>query len=396
MRSNKGSVFPVMGQPQFFRDTWVEINLDHIYENVRSIRSYVSEGTEIIAVVKANGYGHGDFQVAKVALEAGATMVAVSLLDEALSLRRQGIQAPILMLGASRPEDAHIAAENDIVLSVFQKEWLKKAQCYMNESDRLRLQIKIDSGMGRIGVRDGEELKKVEEIIKKDERFILEGIFTHFSTADERDLTYFHQQVERFHKLLNELQEKPRYIHCGNSAAALRFPNTHMNAVRIGISMYGLAPSPVTASELVMPLKEAFTLRTKLIHVKKIQAGEKVSYGAVYEATADEWIGTLPIGYADGWLRRLTGQEVLVNGVRAPIVGKICMDQCMIKLPSYFPVGTVVTLIGTQNGMNITVDEVAEKLETINYEVPCIISSRVPRVYERKGKIMETKNPVLL
>lgn len=396
MRGNKGSVFPTMGQPQFYRDTWVEINLDHIYENVRSIKMFMSEGTEIIAVVKANGYGHGDFQVAKVALEAGATMVAVSLLDEALSLRRQGITAPILMLGASRPEDAHIAAENQIMLSVFQKEWLQKAKHYLSDTDQLHIQIKIDSGMGRIGIRDKTELKKVETMIRKDSRFILKGVFTHFATADELDLSYFYQQMERFQELLNELTEKPRYIHCGNSAAALRFPQTHMNAVRLGISMYGLTPSPAIQHELPVPLKESFSLKTKLIHVKKIQPGEKISYGAVYEAKSTEWIGTIPIGYADGWLRRLSGQEVLINGIRAPIVGKICMDQCMVRLPAYFPVGTIVTLIGSQNGANISTNEIAEKLETINYEVPNIISSRVPRVYERNGKIMETKNPILL
>lgn len=272
MKGNKGSVFPTMGQPQFFRDTWVEINLDHIDENVRSIKKYISAGTEIIAVVKANGYGHGDFQVAKVALEAGATMVAVSLLDEALSLRRQGITAPIVMLGASRPEDAHIAAENQIVLSVFQKEWLRTAQRYLSETDHLHIQIKIDSGMGRIGIRDKTELKKVESIIKEDPRFVLDGVFTHFSTADELDLTYFYKQMERFQELLNELTEKPRYIHCGNSAAALRFPNTHMNAVRLGISMYGLTPSPAIEHDLPVPLKESFSLKTKLIHVKKSSA----------------------------------------------------------------------------------------------------------------------------
>lgn len=384
-----------MGQPQFFRDTWVEVNLDHIDENIRSIKKVISKGTEIIAVVKANGYGHGDFQVSKIALEAGASKLAVSLLDEALSLRKKGIRAPILMLGASRPEDAHIAAENDIILSVFQKDWLIKAQQHLDETDRLRFQIKIDSGMGRIGIREPEELKKVEQLIEQDERFILEGVFTHFATADELDLTYFHQQVERFHELLSCLKEKPRYIHCGNSAAALRFPTTHMNAVRLGIAMYGLTPSPAIENELPVPLKESFSLKTKLIHVKKVHAHEKISYGATYEAKEDEWIGTIPIGYADGWLRRLSGQEVLVDGLRAPIVGKICMDQCMVRLPAYYPVGTTVTLIGEQNGEKISINEVAAKMETINYEIPCIISSRVPRVYQKNGLTMETNNPVL-
>lgn len=384
-----------MGQPQFFRDTWVEINLDNISSNIQAIKEQLSKNTEIIAVVKANGYGHGDFQVGKVALEAGASKLAVSLLDEALSLRRKGITAPIIMLGASRPEDAHIAAENDIILSVFQKEWLQKAQSHLENTDRLRFQIKIDSGMGRIGIRDKEELRCVEELIKKDKRFILEGAYTHLATADEAELTYFNEQMNKFNELLSCLKTDLRYVHCGNSAAALRFQHTHMNAVRLGIAMYGLSPSEATDNEHSIQLKESFSLRTKLIHVKKIKAHEKISYGATYEAAEDEWIGTIPIGYADGWLRKLSGQDVLIDGIRTPIVGRICMDQCMVRLPKYYPVGTTVTLIGSQKGEKISANEIAEKLETINYEVPCIISSRVPRVYRKNGLIMETNNPLL-
>lgn len=384
-----------MGEPQFYRDTWVEINLDNLAHNINEIKSGLCSGTDIIAVVKANGYGHGDFQVSKAALKAGANKLAVSLLDEALSLRRKGITAPILLLGASRPEDVRLAVENDIILTVFQKEWLRDALQYLRKSDQLRLQIKLDSGMGRIGIRTEEELVAVETIIHQDDRLILEGVFTHFATADEKNLSYFHEQISRFNNLLASMTSKPTYVHCGNSAAALRFPDTHLSAIRLGIAMYGMSPSETVTAAGNSVLKETFTLYTKLIQVKKLTAKEKVSYGATYESKTDEWIGTIPIGYADGWLRSLSGQEVIIDGQRVPIVGKICMDQCMIKLPTYYPVGTKVTLIGTEKNETITIDEIARKIGTINYEIPCIISSRVPRVYRRNGKTEETNNPVL-
>jgi len=201
--------------------------------------------------------------------------------------------------------------------------------------------------------------------------------------------------MSRFQEMLTWLNEKPKFLHSGNSAATLRFPETHLNAVRTGISMYGLTPSSEISSMLPFPLKPAFSLHTKLVHVKKVQKGEKISYGATYETKEDEWIGTLPIGYADGWIRKLQGQEVLVNGKRAPIVGRICMDQCMIKLPSYMPVGTKVTLIGEQGNDCISVDEIANKLETINYEITCMIAGRIPRVYKKNGEVIRVMNPII-
>jgi alanine racemase len=232
-------------------------------------------------------------------------------------------------------------------------------------------------------------------MISSDERLEIEGIFTHFATADEVDQTYFNQQIELFHDLLTVLEEQPKYIHCSNSAAALRFSKANFNAVRLGIAMYGLTPSSEIEHEIPFPLKEAFSLRSRLVHVKKLNKGDKVSYGATYEAEAEEWIGTIPIGYADGWIRRLQGQEVLVEGKRVPIVGRICMDQCMVKLPHEVAVGTTVTLIGRENEEFISVNEIAQKLETINYEVPCIISTRVPRLYKQGGKIVVLKNYLL-
>ncbi|WP_066249611.1 alanine racemase [Neobacillus drentensis] len=379
----------------FYRDTWVEVDLDCISANVVSIKKHLPQDVKIIAVVKANAYGHGDVQVAETALEAGASYLAVAFMDEAIALRNKGITAPILVLGASRPEDVQVASKFDITLTVFQMEWLRDAVKNLHSNDKISLHIKIDTGMGRIGVRNVTELAAIEQIISENDQFILEGIYTHFATADELDETYFRQQLALFERMIQGLKKQPKYIHSSNSAAALRYPNANFNAVRIGIAMYGLAPSLEMVNEIPFPLHEAFSLRSRLVHVKKLQKGEKVSYGATYETGEEEWIGTIPIGYADGWIRKLQGQEVLVKGTRSPIVGRICMDQCMIHLPENVPVGTTVTLIGGQDDQFISVNEVAKKLETINYEVPCIIANRVPRLYKKGGRIVDLKNYLL-
>ncbi|MDE3840710.1 alanine racemase [Bacillus methanolicus] len=383
------------GQVLFFRDTWAEVDLDKITDNLKAIKEILPSGTEMMAVVKANAYGHGDRQVAETALRAGASYLAVAFLDEAIALRKKGITAPILVLGASRPEDVNLAAEKKITLTVFQEEWLKKAQDILDLNAKLKVHMKLDTGMGRIGIRSKEEIKAVESLIQKDDRFLFEGVYTHFATADHLDHSYFEKQLERFNQMIEWLEVRPRYVHSSNSAAALRFPAASFNAVRIGITMYGLTPSLEIEPHLPVVLKEAFSLHSKLVHVKKLQKGDKVSYGATYEAAGEEWIGTLPIGYADGWLRKLQGQEVLVEGIRAPIVGRICMDQCMIKLPYYVPPGTTCTLIGRQKEEFISVNEIAQKLETINYEIPCMISARVPRIYKWNGEKVEISNSLL-
>ncbi|OMP66797.1 alanine racemase [Domibacillus epiphyticus] len=377
----------------YYRDTRAEINLDAIEWNVRQTIKFLQNSMHMFAVVKANAYGHGDVQVAKAALKAGANGLAVAFLDEALSLRKAGITAPILVLGASRPENAGIAASHNISLTVYDKEWLDHIQ--IESGQTLRVHIKCDTGMGRIGVKTVEELQSIIDELNGSPIYMFEGIFTHFATADEVDTAYFEQQLTTFQLLISSISEKPPYIHCANSAATLRFHGAGCNAVRLGISMYGLTPSPEIEPMLPFELKPAFSFHTKLIHVKQMKAGEKVSYGATYEASEGEWIGTIPVGYADGWIRKLSGQEVLIDGRRAPIVGRICMDQCMIRLPHEYSVGSEVTLIGSQGNEIVTMDEIAKKLDTINYEIPCIITARVPRVYREKGQIVNVTNPLL-
>src|SRR5699024_4741189 len=365
------------------RETWAEVNLDHIGYNILQMKKRLPEGTKIVGVVKADGYGHGSVQVAKKALESGVSAIAVALLEEALILREASIEAPILVLGRVPARFADLAAENDIILTFYQKEWLEELKQYRLKNE-LKLHMKWDTGMGRIGITSEEKMDELMKELNNNPKLSLTGLFTHFATADDEDLDYFHQQKECFEKMLENFQEKWKKqvnVHIGNSAASIRFPNEMHNSIRFGISMYGLYPSATVKSENEIPLKQAFSLHSKLVHVKRISQGQSISYGGTYIAEKDEWIGTVPIGYGDGWTRKLQGFHVLVDGKYMPIVGRICMDMMMVRLDQKYEVGEEVTLIGEQKGARISIDDVANYLGTINYEIPCMIGKRVPRKY---------------
>lgn len=367
----------------FYRETWAEVDLDAIQYNIKQMKQLLPESSQVMAVVKANGYGHGAIEVAKKALDAGATFLAVALLEEALILREAGIEAPILVLSWVPPESAYIAAENNITLTFFQKEWLIAVNSYKLEKD-LMVHMKWDTGMGRVGTRTDIEMLELLGILKTSEHVRLTGVYTHFATADEADLTYFHEQKDHFKKLLTLFQENWQErvaIHIGNSAASIRFPEEMYHYIRFGIAMYGLYPSETVKKSEAVLLKQAFSLHSRLVHVKPIHTGDSIGYGVEHVAKGNEWVGTIPIGYGDGWIRKLKGIDVLVEGRRFPIIGRICMDQTMIQLDKDYPIGTKVTLIGSQETETISMDEVANYVDTINYEIPCIINNRVPRVY---------------
>lgn len=383
---------------RFYRDTWVEVNLDAIETNVKSIKNTLASNVKIMAVVKANGYGHGAFHVAKIALESGAEYLGVAILDEALALRKQGIMAPILVLGWIRPSDINVAAEHDITLTLFQKEWLVEAEHHYKSNKNVQFHLKIDTGMGRIGIRTKNEGKDVIDYLNQKPYYRLEGVYTHFATADEKNLDYFEMQYQRFLTALSWLNEwgvELSHVHCGNSATTIRFPERIFTMVRVGIAMYGLVPSKEIKDEIPFRLEEAFSFHSRVAHIKKVEANEGISYGATYKTTEDEWIATIPVGYADGWIRKhgLTG-HVLINGKQAPIVGRVCMDQMMVKVCEKVNIGTKVTLIGNQGEIKISSDDIAERLDTINYEVPLMISSRVPRVILKNRKIVTINNEV--
>lgn len=372
-----------------YRDTWAEVNLDAVRHNVQQMKQLLPTKTRIMAVVKADGYGHGAVEIAKKAVASGATALAVAILEEALELRKAGLTVPILVFGWVAPSDTPIAAEYDLTLTFFQKEWVRQVKSYAFSAP-LKVQMVWDTGMGRVGIRTTAELQMLIEELTGVSNMRLTGVYTHFATADERELAYYHEQQSRFQTLWQvfcKLWNKPVAVHTGNSAASMRFPNDMYHFIRFGIAMYGLYPSDAVKQEGAIQLQQAFSLNSRLIHVKEVEAGESISYGATYKTESNEWIGTIPIGYADGWIRKLRGFSVLVDGKRMPIIGKICMDQTMIRLDRAYPIGTKVTLIGRQGDAEITMDEVAEHLDTINYEIPCNISNRVPRIYTDNGRL---------
>jgi alanine racemase len=379
----------------YYRNTWLEINLDAIAHNVAEMKKRLTNNEKIIAVIKANAYGHGDVQTAKTALESGADYLAVAFLDEAISIRNKEIDAPTIIFGAVAANHVMTMAELNLTATVYNKKWLVEAKQILQEKNsKIKIHIKIDSGMGRLGVRTLEELHELLELADSN-FFELEGVYTHFATADELDETYMREQVTTFQKLVESMPTKPAMIHCSNSAAALRFAEIRFSAVRFGIGMYGLTPAVGIKNLLPYELKPALSFHTKLAQVKKVPTNSKISYGARYQSDKEEWIGTIPVGYADGWVRKLSGQEILVNGKRTPIIGTVCMDQCMIRLPNEVENGTHVTLIGSDGNETINVDEIANKLDTINYEVVCGFSVRVPRVFKRNGKVVEVRNGLL-
>lgn len=372
-----------MEKIEYYRPTIAKVSLEAIKHNIQRLKEHIRPDVKVIAVVKANAYGHGVIQVSKAALEAGATMLAVATADEAVQLRQYFHDVEILVIGATPPNFAPYASANNILLTIFSPEWLEQAKAYGPFSEPLKVHIKIDSGMGRIGVVTKEELLTLYNAISSSEQCVVDGIFTHFATADEEDSTYFDNQSAKFMELVQALPKKPRLVHAANTATVLVKNDVfQFDAVRYGISMYGLKPSSYVGEHLPFQLEEAFSLQTELVHVKKMLPGQGVGYGSTFIAQEECYVGTLPIGYADGMIRKLGGQTVLVDGQRCPIIGRICMDQCMILLPKAYNVGEQVILLGSQKGKTISIDEWAEKCKTINYEVPCIITSRVPRIYD--------------
>ncbi|GIO31894.1 MULTISPECIES: alanine racemase [Paenibacillus] len=389
-----------------YRATQAEINLDHLRDNCQAFRRALPEGMRLLACVKADAYGHGAVETARELERAGADYLSVAFLDEAIQLRRAGIQAPVLVLGYTPPEGIRAAWEHRITVTAFSPEVLEAIRNLPEESLKqpLKVHIKIDSGMGRLGLLPGDAAVSFVEKALETPQAEVEGLFTHFSKADEEDKSYTHEQYRRFASVVSALEQKGirlPILHTGNSATAIDMPELSFNMVRIGISMYGLYPSDEVNRQRIA-LKPVLTLKTKAAFVKKLPPHWGVSYGARYVTEAEEMIATLPIGYADGYSRMLSGKaEVLIRGRRVPVVGTICMDQCMVSLRSFgkeaegIQAGEEVVLIGSQSGSSITADELASWLGTINYEVVCMIAGRVPRLYVRSGHPVRLVNSLL-
>jgi alanine racemase len=375
------------------RDTWVEIRLDAIEHNVKQFKEKLNTNCRFMAVVKADGYGHGAVEVAQAAIKGGADYLGVAFLDEALQLRNACITSPILILGYTAPQYVETAIKHDITMTLFSEEVLDSIiQQATKLGKQAKVHLKVDTGMGRIGVQTKEEALKLAKKALSSDWVILEGIFTHFADADNPDPSYTHQQFANFMEVIGYLRKHGIEIpikHCCNSAATMNFPEFHLDMVRVGISLYGLLPSPDIKHQS-FALKQALTFKTKIAALKQVESGQAISYGCTYKTEREAVIATIPVGYADGLSRLLSNRGTMtVRNTKVPIVGRVCMDQTMLDVSAIpeVKVGDEVTIFADQQ-----IDEVAELMGTINYEVVCLIGKRVPRVYRYQNEIVKITN----
>lgn len=364
------------------RQVWAEVNLQTLKDNYFKLQAYTQ--SEIMPIVKADAYGHGVIPVVKTLMACGAKRFGVALLEEALEIKEVFPELTVMVLGATELEHSDTLVKEEIIPAIFQ---LSQAQALsaaaVKQNRTARLHIKIDTGMNRIGFREGD-IAEIMEIAALPNLFI-EGIFTHLATSDQRDLTFAREQLNRFQAVYVQLKKAGLSIpirHAANSAAILQFSESHFELVRLGISLYGFTPSSQIGG--AAGLEPVMSWKAKVSHVKSIETGESVSYGRTFQAAYPTRIATIPVGYADGLRRALSNQgEMLIHGKRSTMIGRICMDQTMLEVTKIagIKVGDVVTILGKDGYDQITATEMAEWIGTISYEVVCGISKRVPRVY---------------
>jgi alanine racemase len=371
------------------RSARAEVDLAAIAHNVR-VLTELAAPAELCAVVKADGYAHGSIAVSQVALRAGASWLAVALVEEAAVLRKAGIDAPVLLLSEPRPADMDAAARYDLRVGLYTDEGVEAMAAAARRSGRVvHVHLKVDTGMNRVGARPADALRLAKEIADRPE-LDLEAVFTHCAVADEPGNDFTDHQLDRFDAVVAELDAaglRPRLRHAANSAATLDHPRARYDLVRTGIALYGIAPAPALADRL--DLRPGLSLKAEVSMVKRVGAGEAVSYGLRHRFDRDAVVATVPIGYADGVPRRLglLGADVLIGGRRRPMVGVVTMDQLMVDCDDDedVAVGDEVVLLGSQGVETISADEWAAHLDTIAYEVVCGIGPRVPRLYREAG-----------
>lgn len=366
-----------------YNPVYAEVNLSAICHNINSIKALLNKPTRLCIVVKADGYGHGAIAVARQAVQAGAEYLGVAVLEEARQLRQAGFTEPVLILGYTPEEQAGQVVAHQLTQTIYTAAQAQALSAAAQAQQRtVKVHLKIDTGMGRLGIEPAEagELAKVISALPQVE---LEGLYTHFAKADSLDSDYTQQQFTNFSTARQAVREQGLnipIIHCANSAATLNFQKMHLDMVRTGIITYGLYPS----AEISHPgfhLRPALKLKARIAYIKQLPAGAFISYGCTYQTTRPTRIATLPLGYADGFSRRLSGKaSVSICGRRAPVVGTICMDQCLIDITD-IPQADTQSEVLLFGGEELPVEEVAAALGTINYEVVCMVGKRVPRVY---------------
>lgn len=374
------------------------IDLDALKYNVDGIKRCKAESAMLMGVIKADAYGHGAKVFAHELDRMGFDWFAVATADEGIELRRDGIEQPILVLGYSCEAQYPDMVQWEITPTIYSLDMAKAFDAAAEKAGKVaNIHIKIDTGMSRIGFLPGEESLDEIEKIHGLRHLWIQGMFTHFACADMRDKTHVGHQIEKFRQMIDGVRQRGipvEIFHCSNSASIMELPSEHMNLVRAGIILYGLYPSH-EMEEARLPLKPVMSLYSHVVHVKEVPEGVTVGYGATYVTRRPTRIGTIPVGYADGYPRILSNRaSVLIRGRRAPIIGRVCMDQFMVDVTDMpeVSVGDVVTLIGRDGEEMLSVEEISEMAGSFNYEFVCDVSRRVPRVYIKNGKPVSVVN----
>lgn len=379
------------------RPCYAEINLNNLRHNFKEIKRLVKE-KKIIGVIKADAYGHGAVEVARVLKEEGVDYFAVAVITEAMELRRHGFNEPILVLGYTPNTFADEIVQNDITQTVYNYDLAKELSDEAIKQEKVaKIHIKIDTGMGRLGYTESDNIvDEIKKIIKLPNVYV-EGIFSHFSTADEEDKEFSYIQLNRFKNVINNLEKEGIKIdikHIANSGAITSIEEAYFDAVRPGIILYGYYPSD-EVDKKALDLKPVMTLKSNVVYIKEVEKGTPISYGRKFIADRKMKVATIPIGYADGYTRLLFKKaSVIINGTLCPVIGKICMDQCMVDVSNCekVTVSDEVIIMGESNDIVINADVIAKKLDTISYEILCMVSKRVPRVYIENDEIVRIKN----
>ncbi|NFH70287.1 alanine racemase [Clostridium botulinum] len=382
---------------KIMRPVWAEIDLDAIAYNMKNIKK-LAQNKDVIAVVKADCYGHGALDVVPTLLENGASRLAVAVLTEAIELRNNNVTAPIMILGYTPEYLFEEVVNYDIEQTVYDLEYAKKlSHLAIKFNKKAKIHIAIDTGMGRIGFIPNEKaIKDIKKIYNLKGIDVI-GIFTHFSTSDETDKEYTNEQFNKFTSFIDMLSKvgvKIPIKHTSNSGAIIDLPKTYLDSVRAGIILYGYYPSDEINKDNIK-LKPALTLKASLTRVQELDINSYISYGKTFKTERKSIIATLPIGYADGYSRLLApGAKVIINGQFAPIVGRICMDQCMIDVTDIdnVNVGDEVIILGEDGNLKLTANDLANSMGTINYEILCMLKYRIPRVYIKNGEIFNVRN----
>ncbi len=383
-----------------YQRVWAEVDLDAIWENMVHMKENIAENTKILAVIKTDGYGHGGVPIAKM-LEQLDFMFgyAAATYEEAHVLREAGVKKPILILGYTFPYCYEELIREEIRPAVYRRDTVEElAAAAAKVGKKAKVHIKVDTGMGRIGITPDEEGLEFVRFLIEHPELEVEGIFTHFAKSDEADKTSANHQLEIFQNFIDKIQTELGITipvkHCSNSAAILEMPQANMDMVRAGITTYGLYPSEEVSKDIV-PLRAAMSLYSHIVYCKMIHAGQSVSYGGLFTAQKDTRVATIPVGYGDGYPRSLSGRGyVLIHGKRAPILGRVCMDQFMVdisEIPEAMD-GDKVTLLGMDGTERITAEELGELSGRFNYEFVCDLGKRIPRVYIQHGEITEVRD----